>query len=78
MVGVLQESDAHTMADKFPSTVVNQHGLPEYIVSDCNSHFCGHFWHKLISLLDTILTFSTASQVDGIAEVKNYTMEHIL
>ena len=73
----LRESDARTVADKFLSTVVSQHGLPECITSDRDPRFRGHFWEELMSLLDTTLTFSTAShpQTDGMAEVTNRTME---
>ena len=56
----LQESDTHTIANKFLSMVINQHGLPEYITSDRDPHFYGHFWEGLMSLLDMTLTFSTA------------------
>ena len=73
----LWKSNAQTIADKFLSTVVSQHGLPEYITSDCDPRFRGHFWEELMSLLDMTLTFSTAShpQIDGMAEVTNRTME---
>ena len=73
----LQESDAHTIADKFLSMVVSQHGLPECITSDHDPCFCGHFWEELMSLLDMTLTFSMAlhPQTDGMAEVTNCTME---
>ena len=73
----LRESDARTVADKFLSTVVSQHGLPKCITSDHDPCFCGHFWEELMSLLDTMLTFSMAShpQTDGIAEVMNCSME---
>ena len=73
----LWESDAQTIADKFLSMVVSQHGLPECIMSDHDPRFCGHFWEELMSLLDMMLTFSTAShpQTDGMAEVTNHTME---
>ena len=68
---------ARTIADKFLSMVVTQHGLPECIMSDHDPHFCGHFWEELMSLLDMMLTFSMAShpQTDGMAEVTNRTME---
>ena len=56
----LQEFNTCTIADKFLSTVVSQHGLPEYIMSDCNPYFYGHFWDELMYLLDVILTFSMA------------------
>ena len=39
----LRESDAQTVAEKFLSMVVSQHGLPECITSDCDPRFCGHF-----------------------------------
>ena len=73
----LWESDAQTIADKFLSMLVSQHGLPEYSTSDHDPCFHGHFWEELLSLLDTTLTFSTAShpQTDGMAEVTNRTME---
>ena len=72
-----QESDALTFADKSLSAVVSQHGLPEYITSNCDPHFCNHFWEELMSLLDMTLTFIMAfyPQTDGIAEVTNHTME---
>ena len=73
----LQESDTHTIADKFLSMVVSQHGLPECIMSDHDPRFRGHFWEELMSLLDTTLTFSMAShpQTDGMAEVTNHTIK---
>ena len=73
----LQESDTRTVAEKFLSTVVSQHGLPEYIMSNHDPHFCSHFWEELISLLDMKLIFSMAlhPQTDGMVEVKNHTIE---
>ena len=47
----LWESDARTIADKFLSTVVSQHGLPECITSDRDLCFHGHFWEELMSLI---------------------------
>ena len=74
---LLWESDAQTIADKFLSMVVSQHGLPECITRDCDTRFRGHFWEELMSLLDTTLTFSMVShpQTDGMAEVTNHTVE---
>ena len=74
---LLRESDARTVADKFLSMVVSQHGLPECIISDHDPCFRGHFWEELMSLLDMMLTFSMTShpQTDGMAEVMNHTME---
>ena len=73
----LRESDTQTVADKFLSMVVSQHGFPECITSDRDPRFCGHFWEELMSLLDTMLTFIMAShpQTDGMAEVMNHTIE---
>ena len=73
----LQESDANTIADKFLSMIVSQHGLPECIMGDCDPHFYGYFWEELMSLLDTTLTFNIAlhPQTDGIAKVTNYNIE---
>ena len=73
----LWESDTRTVADKFLSMVVSQHGLPECTTSNRDPRFCGHFWEELMSLLDTMLTFSMAShpQTDRMAEVTNCTME---
>ena len=73
----LWECDAHTVADKFLSTVVTQQGLLECITSERDPCFHGHFWEKLMSLLDMMLVFSMAShpQTDGMAEVTNHTIE---
>ena len=73
----LQESDIHTIDDKFLSMVASQHGLPKCITSSCDPQFCRHFWEELMSLLDMILTFSMAlhSQTNRIVEIMNCTME---
>ena len=36
---LLRESNKLTVADKFLSMVVSQHGLPECIMSDYDTHF---------------------------------------
>ena len=74
---LLQESDAHTIADRFLSIVVSQHRLPECITSDHDPRFHGHFWEELVFLLDMLLTFSMAlhPQTYRIAEITNHTME---
>ena len=73
----LKKSDAATVTNKFVTMVVSWHGLPEYIMSNYDPHFCGHFWDELMFLLNMTLTFSMASypQTDRIAEVMNYTMK---
>ena len=74
---LLQASDIFTVADRFLSIVVSQHGLPEYVTSGCNPRFYGHFWDELMSFLDITFTFSMAShpQTEGIAKVTNHTRE---
>ena len=76
----LQESNIHSIADKVLSMVGSQHGLPEYIMSDCDPGLCCYFWDEQVSLLDTILTFSMVSQpqTNEIAEVTSCTMEDLL
>ena len=73
----LRETDARHVADRFLAEVVSHHGLPHTIISDRDPCFTGHFWEELMKLLNTTLTFSTAShpQTDGMAEVTNRTME---
>ena len=57
---LLRESDPRTVSGRFLSMVVSQHQLPKYIVSNHDTHFHGHFWDELFSLLDLKLTFSIA------------------
>ena len=64
----LRESDICTMANKFLSRVVSQHELLECIMSNCDTHFCGHFWDELLSLLDMIFIMALHSQTNGMAE----------
>ena len=42
----LQKSDAITIAGNFPSMVASQYRFPEHIMSNCDPHFCGHFWDE--------------------------------
>ena len=50
---LLQESNAQTMANMFLSTVVSYCGLLDFITSDHDPRFFGHFWNELMSLFDT-------------------------
>ena len=77
---LLQESNTQTMANMFLSTVVSYCGLLDFITSDHDPRFFGHFWNELMSLFDTTFKFSTASQpqIDRIAEVMDHTMEQLL
>ena len=74
---LLQESNAHTMADRFLSMVVSQHRLPEYIMSKHDPHLHSHFWDELLSLLDIIFTLSMDSHphTNRMAEVTKHTMK---
>ena len=68
------------MANKLIITLGSQYGLPECITKNHDPGFHGHFWDELISLLNTILIFSTASylQTDRIDMVTNYSIENFL
>ena len=71
-----QESEICTVADKFLSIVVSQHGLPDCIMSDHYPCSFGHFWDKVMSLVDMTLTFSIVShQTNRMAEVTNHTTD---
>ena len=74
---LLRQSDACTIADKFLSIVVSQHGLLECNTNNYDPCFCGHFWEESMSLLDMTLTFTMTlqPQTDGMAEVANHNME---
>ena len=73
----LHETDAQTVASCFSAEVVSYYGLPATIISDRDPRFQGNFWKELIARLNTSPSFSIAShsQMNGMAEVTNYTME---
>ena len=73
----IQESNAHTIADKLLSIVVSQYRIPACIISDHEPQFYSNFWDELIPLLDMTPTFNLAlhPQNNGMTEVLNHTME---
>ena len=56
------------------------HGVPESIVSDCNTKFMSTFWCELHKLMGTKLLMSTAfhPQTDGATEQANHSIGQIL
>ena len=64
----------------FLKEVVRLHGVPESIVSDCNTKFMSMFWHELHRLMGTKLLMSTVfhPQTDGTTERANRSIGQIL
>ena len=60
--------------------VVRLHGLPESIVTDCDSKFTSIFWSELQQLIGTKLLMSTSfhPQTDGATERANRSIGQIL
>ena len=71
---------AEDLAVLYFREVVRLHGLPEFLVSDRNSRFTGHFWTALMAALGTKLRMSTPfhPQTDGQTERANRTIEQTL
>ena len=65
--------DAKDCAKLFLENVVKQHGVPDDLVSDCDSIFLSAFWKELQALMGVTLSFSTAyhPQSDGQTERVN-------
>ena len=71
---------AEATAKLFFEQVWVHFGIPQSIISYCDSRFLSAFWSSLWSMLDTKLTKSTTfhPQTDGQAEVVNRMIVHIL
>jgi hypothetical protein len=72
--------DASHIADLFFQKIIRLHGVPNTIVSDCDTKFLNHFWRTLWAKLGTKLLFSTCChpQADGQTEVVNMTLSTML
>ena len=64
------DTDAESVARAFFTYVVQIHGLPKRIISDRDPQFVGDVWTKLVAMMGTSLSFSTAyhPQMDGQSE----------
>ena len=71
---------AKEVAWLFLKEIVRLHGVPESIVSDCNTKFMSTFWCELHKLMGTKLLMSTAfhPQMDGATEQANHSIGQIL
>ena len=74
------QKTAEGCAKLFLANVWKLHGLPSYIVSDCDPVFASTFWAELMKKLDVRLRKSTAfrPQTDGQTERINQTLEYYL
>lgn len=80
LVPTKQTYTAKDMAEVIFDQVYKLHGLPERIVSDCDSLFTSTFWQHLHTLLGTELQLSSAYHppTDGAAEWANRMMTQML
>ena len=57
---------AREVAWLFLKEVMRLHGVPESILSDCNTKFMSMFWHKLHKLMGTkLLMFTALASTNG-------------
>ena len=71
---------AKEIAWLFLKDIVQLHGVPDSIVSDCDPKFTLIFWHELQCLMGAKLLMSTAfhPQTDGATERANCSIGQIL
>ena len=72
--------DATHIADLFFREIIQVHGVPRSIVSDCDVKFLSYFWIVLRGKLGTKLLFSSNChpQTDGQTKVVNRTLSTLL
>jgi hypothetical protein len=72
--------DSSHIADLFFKEIIRLHGVPNTIVSDCDTKFLNHFWRSLWAKLETKLLFSTTChpQTDGQTKVVYRTLSTML
>ena len=75
-----QDYRAKQIAELVFDNVYKLHGLPKYIVSDCDSLFMSTFWDHLHELIGVKLRMSSAyhPQTDGSTERMNHTVSQML
>jgi hypothetical protein len=79
-ISIPSEYSTSQVADIFFREVFRLHGLPRYIVSDCDNRFLNAFWQELFRLSGTELIPSTNyhPQIDGQTEIVNKWIEGYL
>jgi len=71
---------ASELVSIYVKEIVQLHGLPDMIVSDCDPKFTSEFWKETHRILGTKLLMSTAfhPQTDGASERANRSIGQIL
>ena len=72
--------DVVNIAQIFFREIYHLHGLPSSIVSNRDTRFLSHFWHRLWKMVNMQLDFSSAyhPQTDGQIEVVNRSLGDLL
>ena len=80
LIPVRKDHTAKDIAMIFMKQVFVYHGLPQRIISDCNSKFTSNFWKVLFEATHTNLAYSTAyhPQTNGQIERVNQIIEDML
>lgn len=75
-----QSATAADTAHLFFDNIIHLHGLPQTIVSDCDSKFTSAFWRTIFSRFSTKLAFASSyhPQSDGQSECMVRTLKDML